>query len=260
MAAAIVDDVVSPELALVDPELAARARTALSNAASVERPFAIGFEFVPEELLYDDAVTNPRRRVMPLLVVASVVAVSIVGGAALRGGPSVGTSESWSASGTTPVVASASGDSPASEAPHSRVGDVTTEAPNLVARVSASVDELQPQALDTTSLTRAPMLSAPNAVAPIVAAHPTALVWDDLGDASSYEVELVRDGSQIFSVSSRSPAVDVPRSWTHDGERFAVQPEDRVFVWPVVDGQRASRPIVNGTQVFDNTLLARFTG
>ena len=258
MAAAFVDDVVSPELALVDPELAARARETLPNAVALERSFAIGFEFVPEELLADDAVTHRRRQVMPLLALASLVTASIVGVGALRGGPSPN-SESWSATGATPVVASAQAGSSATEA-QSTQGVVTEDTPQPDARVAASMDELQPQALVASSLTRTPSLSTGDAVAPMVAARPTELVWDELGNASSYDVELVRNGAQIFAASAPSPQVNVPRVWTHDGERFSVRPEDEVFIWPVVDGRRGSRPLVNGTAVFDNTLIARFTG
>ena len=258
MAAAFVDDVVSPELALVDPDLAARARKALPNAVAVERSFAIGFEFVPEELLPDDALMRGRRGVMPLAL-GSLVAASIIGAGLLRGGPAPDVSESWSASGATPVIASAQVGSLASQAPSSE-GVVPTEAPVLVARVAASVGELQPQTFDSSSLARAPSLSTGDAVAPMVAARPTELVWDGLGNASSYDIELVRNGSQIFAASASSPQVNVPRVWTHDGERFSVRPEDDVFIWPVVDGRRGSRPLVNGTAVFDNTLVARFTG
>ena len=120
------------------------------------------------------------------------------------------------------------------------------------------MDEPQPHALDPSSPTRTPSLSTAGAVAPI-AARPTELVWDDLGNASSYDIELIRNGSQIFAASALSPRVNVPRRWTHDGERFSVRPEDEVFIWPVVDGRRGSRPLVNGTHVFDNTLVARFT-
>ena len=258
MAAALVDDVVSPELALVDPELAARARQALPSAVAVERSFAIGFEFVPEELLTDDPVTGRRRNVMPLLALGSLVAASIIGAGVLRGGPLPDASETWSASSATAVVASATAGSPTTAAPSTQ-GVITTEAPDPVGRAAAPVDELQPHTLDSSSPTRTPSLSTGDAVAPS-AARPTELVWDDLGNASSYDIELIRNGSQIFAASAPAPRVDLPRSWTHDGERFSVRPEDEVFIWPVVDGRRGSRPLVNGTHVFDNTLVARFTG
>ena len=261
MAAAFVDDVVSPELALVDPELAARARTTLPNAVAVERSFAIGFEFVPEELLPDDAVTRHRRHVAQLVVLASLAAASIVGAGVLRGDPSPNASETWSASGATSVVTSAGASSSATEA-QSTQGAVVTEASVPVARVASSMDELQPQDLSSsgTAPIGTPSVSTGAAVASTVAARPTALVWDGLGNASSYDIELVRNGSRIFAASAQSPRVNVPRSWMHDGERFAVQPEDQVFVWPVVHGRRAGRPVVNGTHVFDNNLFARFTG
>ena len=270
MAAALVDDVVSPELALVDPELAARARQALPSAVAVEHSFAIGFEFVPEELLTDDPATGRRRNVVPLLALGSLVVAAIIGAGVLRGGPLPDASETWSASGATPVVASATAGLPTTGSGSPTTGSpttvapsteavVTTEAPDPVARVAAPVDELQPHTLDPSSPTRTPSLSTGDAVAPI-AARPTELVWDDLGNASSYDIELIRNGAQIFAASAPAPRVDLPRSWTHDGERFSVRPEDEVFIWPVVDGRRGSRPLVSGTHVFDNTLVARFTG
>jgi hypothetical protein len=86
------------------------------------------------------------------------------------------------------------------------------------------------------------------------------LAWTRVAGVSSYDIELVRNGSRIYAASSSSTNVDVPRSWTHRGKRFSIQPEDQAFVWPVIDGRRAADPVVNGTLAFDNTPIARFTG
>jgi hypothetical protein len=88
---------------------------------------------------------------------------------------------------------------------------------------------------------------------------PTTLVWPRSANTSSYDFELVRDGSVIFSMRSLSPQAVVPRSWHREGVTYAIQPEDQVFVWPVIGGRRASAAVVNGALALDMTLVARFS-
>jgi len=259
MAAAFVDDVVSPELALVDPELAERARAALPLRGLTDRALAARAQQL-------SAVgAEPRRpRIVPAVALASMALASLLGPGLLRAGSTPGDPPSASASTTATASASGAGSAAPSSTDPSSTGirfaqdvaptDATAQAAEGVAQ-SPPVQQasLQP----STGSTSEPRTYA---VAPRVALRPMTLAWTRVAGVSSYHIELVRNGSRIYAASSSSTNVDVPRSWTHRGKRFSIQPEDQAFVWPVVDGRRAADPVVNGTLAFDNTPIARFTG
>ncbi len=232
----------------------------MSNDVAVEPSFALGFEFVPEELLPDLPVSTRGRRITPLIVLVCLGAAAMVGAGMVRSDPVVATGATSSATTLAPS-SSASARSGAGADAHSTAVVASSSAHGVGGRAatalsSEGLERLQP----TTAAARTPATGGRYVIPPVDPVRSTALVWNGRGDASSYDIELIRDGSRIFATSSPSPGVDVPRRWTHGGERFTVQPEDQVFVWPVVDGRRASRPVVNGTHVFDTTAIARFTG
>jgi hypothetical protein len=84
----------------------------------------------------------------------------------------------------------------------------------------------------------------------------TTLVWPRSRHASAYDLELVRIGVVIYSTRSSSPRVVVPRSWDRAGASYVIQPEDQVFVWPIVDGRRVATPAVDGILALDMTRIA----
>ena len=262
MAAMFVDDVVSPELALVDPDLADRARAALPLRGPTERARAAR----AQQLSVVDRAPR-RRRIAPVVALASLGAASVLGSGLLRVGPVVGDSPSASGIAISSATTSESGLGSTSAAPGSTVPPPGTAArftqvvaaTDAVGQGSVSPSVGTPQAT-LSPATGSTQQSRAGVLAPGVPLRPMTLVWARVPGVSSYDIELVRNGSRIYAASSSSPRVDVPRTWTHGGLRFAIQPEDQAFVWPVIDGRRAAEPVVNGTLAFDKTLIAHFTG
>jgi hypothetical protein len=86
----------------------------------------------------------------------------------------------------------------------------------------------------------------------------TTLAWQRSPKATSYEIELVRGDAVIFTSKSPTAQVVLPKSWQRDGKAYAIHPEDRAFVWPIVEGRRAEKPVVNGALALDLTPVVRF--
>ena len=79
-----------------------------------------------------------------------------------------------------------------------------------------------------------------------VASRPFA--WAPTAGASGYYIELYRGNDRVFAASTEGARIDVPATWWHDGKTQRLVPgEYRWFVWPVVDGERASTATVQST-------------
>jgi len=250
MAAVFVDDVVSPELALVDPDLADRARAALPLRGPTERARAARAQQL------SPAPRAPRpRRIWPVVALASLGAASLLGSGLLRAGPGAGDSPRSSATAIASATTSASG-GPGSPlaAPGSSVSPGTAGSEQGVEATEAAptVDQGSQQAAPSPSTGSTPQAHE-RALASRLPLRPLTLVWAPVAGVSSYDIELVRNGSRIYAASSRSPNLAVPRTWKHGGLRFAIQPEDEAFVWAVIEGRRTDEPVVDGTLAFDNT-------
>jgi hypothetical protein len=86
----------------------------------------------------------------------------------------------------------------------------------------------------------------------------TTLVWQRSPRATSYDVELFRGDAVIFTSSSPSSRVVLPTSWQRGSKAYTIHPEDRAYVWPVVNGRRDETPVVDGALALDLSPVVRF--
>jgi hypothetical protein len=223
------DEVTSPELALVDPELAERARARLPNPGESEALARIASQLqrqpAAERALEPEAESGwaprraSRRWAVPLAVGASLVAVFLLTDLRVE-------------FGRTPAAA----DTSALEEPEPT--DPTPTAP--------AAQEPTGPASTTTVETPAPgpAPSRPR-TRTRVRQKPQRFAWAPTANAGGYHIELFRGQVKVFATDTERPAVTVPVRWTFASRsRTLSAGEYRWYVWPVIGGRQAGRAIV----------------
>jgi hypothetical protein len=221
---------VSPELVLVDPELAARERADLSlPVAPLERvapevpdPGDPGGELTatpaPELERQLEQLQWHRRRSWPRLAgTAAVVAASLL----------------------LLDVRVEVGKSPASAEPTS---------PGITAPARPSQRPVSP----------APASPRPKSVRPKSSSGPERdlspklesrrFAWAPVKGAVGYRIE-IREGTKlIFARETTRPEVEIPRTWKRAGVEHALRPgEYRWYVWPIIAGLRSTKAVVQAS-------------
>ena len=80
--------------------------------------------------------------------------------------------------------------------------------------------------------------------------QPRRFAWAPTAGASGYHVELFRGPAMVFSKNTSTPQMTVPARWTHRGQQRSLSPgEYRWYVWPVAAGRRAAQAIVQAKLV-----------
>jgi hypothetical protein len=233
-----VDDELTPELALVDPELAARARERLANgdapqravakpvveevvqeipsAEAPVRPPPEPFRWRPDPSEFDEAPPRSRgRRIGRTLVVV----VAILGAIA-----------------------------------------VALVAPSLFLEDQAATLDESPTAVPTASPEAAAGPQAPatdEATGPEApaAGGPRSFGWVPVAGARHYHVAFYRGKQKIYETWPRRPRLVLQPQWTFKGRRFRLSPGQ--YRWVVRPGFGARRTGRYGPAVVDASLLVR---
>ena len=245
---------VSPELALVDPEIAALARTNLP-------------QLVPETRESGSAPTDPSRRELvarkdvnpapsleraiarrrfvlgtPRLAAVAFVALTVLGGAAIVVPRDVG--------GPVPVAGSGAGEPGGAEPKRMdgrkpRIQGIQRAKPQSAARTT-------PAKAVTRSRDRKGARAEPRPAIPSAAASTTeaprsrgrVLRWRDAPRATAYQVQLFRAEGEVLVRTVEENRFPIPRTWRHNGTTYRLEPgRYRWYVWAAVGGRWTTAPI-----------------
>jgi hypothetical protein len=232
------DQMLSPELALIDPEFARWARERLPEPRPQSRDAVTGSR---EGLASRASVAGQSRTVPPsplrprLRVYAVFVAGAVFGLAAVVLRDAV----------RQPATRTAR---PHAAALH-RVGGAagtptpSTAAPNVHFRPEATVTSPRSPAI------------APAAAAPNGADLSKRFVWVRDRRATYYAVQFFRHGTKIFDRRSKHPALTPPPSWSYRGHRYALTPGQ--YRWVVRPGYGPTRRGKLGKAIVQSSLAVR---
>jgi hypothetical protein len=232
----------TPELALVDLELAAEARSSLPRSDDtlariellVRASRIAGSRAVlsaPSAPARQVPASPPARRRLragrrTAVLAGGTVAAALV--AALLIGVRVDLHGSPAGADTASI-----GLPPATRTETTPARTHTETAPARPTRPTARTDTAPAHAAPPR---RAP--AAPSGVA-------RRFVWAPVASASGYRVQFFRGSTLVFSTQTPRAEVTIPRSWTIQGRRERLRPGDyQWYVWPVHGGLRDSTAVV----------------
>ena len=202
---------VSPELVLVDPELAARERARLLEGgvdSALANAEVSNLGPIRDQLVRAAKAAEPTRaasgrpggRRQTWRVPAGVAAAIVIGLLLLDVKVEVGRSPAGAESNSA----------------------LPAEAPEASAPAPSPGPSLQPEV--------------------------RRFAWAPVKGATGYRVEIHRGLTRIFVRETRKPQVTVPRMWKESGRTRALGPgEYRWYVWPIVSGRRSARAVVQAS-------------
>jgi hypothetical protein len=230
---------ISPELALVDPELAARARALLTDPPPPPRI---------------EPVTSGGRRHGPLLAAAAVglaTLISTIGGAAVlstrvaaertAADAALRTrlleSASLSASHTQTQASSATTARP----PVKRADRATRPTRSVTEPTQTAARRVSKRRVSKPSRTAAPRVTKPPPADVLAPDEPPTLKWND-ASAPYYDFVLWRGGERILDLWPDVPHVTLPRQWTFAGHGYRLAPGRYLwFVYPGIGPRQDAR-------------------
>jgi len=220
----------SPELALVDPELAATARALLPDApwlVAAPRPapaapapaadqvvFLESLREALEPVAAADEPPSRRRALLRRLAPVGLAAVAVVG----VGVVATLVRDDQGPQSTQTLVAKAppvlpSVDTAAATAPAESTVPTETIAPPQAAPTAPPAAESAPRDTPLSGQT---------------------FVWAAAADATAYEFQLFRDSERIYRQRVEEPRLDLPARWRLRGDPYVLAPGSyRWYVWPI---------------------------
>jgi hypothetical protein len=255
---------ISPELVLVDPELARLLRTASPPAGREPTVGAIDGPVSPELVLVDPELARLLRTASPTAGPEPPVGATI-----LEPAPEESLVSRQDAAVVLQPVERASVDREPATAPRDlgkRVARVAAmvAAALVIGAAGAALGDLFASAPDSASRdTRAPepaSSAAPSADATVDSTAPTGtggeggtprtMAWAPAAGAAAYDVALYSGSRRIFLERTNQTRLVLPAEWSYGGRRLSLEPGVyRWYVWPVKAGARQaeSRPVVQAS-------------
>jgi hypothetical protein len=223
-------ETVSPELVLVDPELAAWARERLEERRVPPKradpapapPVATPRPAAPEIGGDGDSPAVPARRSRPRrrrgrLLIAAVVGLAVIVAAALV------------VDSDAPGVSGPSGGRPA---------------------LALEDEPTSPPAPNTKPPPSPPAPPASPSGKAATIATPHRFAWAPRPGASGYHVELFRGNALVFRATTSKPEIVIPRRWRINGRVQRLEPGAyRWYVWAEVGGRREGKATVQAKLV-----------
>jgi hypothetical protein len=228
-------EVVSPELALVDPRLREAARLSLPDvvldAPLASRALARPAPVQTARRMPQELVEAPRRHASSRTLVG-VAAVTMLTLLLLDVRVEVGERP---ASATQPKAE----DVPSSAAPPSAPKPAPQPKPKPAK---------QPKPKPAQQPTPKPK-PKPNPADRVKAGLvDRRFAWAPVGRATGYHVEFFRGQTRVFARDTSRPELTVPGRWIYQGTARSFRPGDyKWYVWPIVSGRRESRAAVQTT-------------
>jgi len=224
---------VSPELALVDPVLAAdlRARLAPPWADApgwpVDEPPPVEAEVDEPSVAADVPLLPVAMPASPTGKTRSTVPLVAAGGLAVAAAV---------ASAVTAVILVGGHDRPPSRSAAPSVQHAVEPAPTPT--------PVKPTPTKPTSVKPTP--PRPQPAKPKAAPIVRTLAWAPVSGAGSYEIQLFRGSHRVFLTRKRETRLVVGPSWRYSGKTFRLVPGTyRWYVWPVsASGTRQKEPLV----------------
>jgi hypothetical protein len=236
-AAATSPQLISPELALVDPELARAARALLPERAPTPemrrvtptRPLPAVVQPVARKVLEAPPPGRGPRRASLLGLAALVLAGGALAGVLLS---------DWA----TPQVER--GATPTATPRH----PITSTAVTVPPATTSSVPS------ETTPASTTPARTAPRATRPVPAPGGRTFAWAPARDAAAYEFQLFRGAVRVFRARVAEPRLVLPERWRRNGRADSLQPGSyRWYVWVISrrTGRQAPAALVQAQLVVE---------
>jgi hypothetical protein len=222
------DALISPELALVDPDLAARMQAALPDGEDTVELLLRAARDRGRAAIEEVSVTRSRPRISRKRLVqaglagAGLAAIAVALAFEVRVEFRERDAAADSAIGRPPE-APAETLAPRPTAPAVRKPSTQRSAKQAAAS----------RARATPKRTKA----AGKSVVPGPLPQTRRFAWAPVPRAASYHVEFFRGSTRVFSASTRRAEIAIPRRWRFRGRAQSLEPgEYRWYVWPVFPG------------------------
>jgi len=220
------DDPISPELALVDPELARRAHARL-HSFDQPAPRAPDVDAEPKSRVAprSDARTTSRRG---RVVLAALAVMTGLAGAGFTAAKLTGENSRVFARGSLPATSVVVRPQETRES----TGKALRRKPAAQAHATSAAGAEQ----------RRPDRTPPSGASQVGGPTTPVFSWVAVRGATYYDFELFRGAERVFTARPRQPRLTLPSTWTYAGRRFSRAPGSyRWLVRPVFHANAKTR-------------------